>query len=158
MNKLFAILFVVLFVTLLLSINKNTNVAQADENQIFLITYVPSPVALAPVEQKLVAPEPTYEIVNMEVTAYCPCKKCCGKNAKGIAADGTKVKGKMLLAADWDVMPKGSILSVPGYGTATVHDTGSAIVGNKLDVYFDSHKVAKEWGRQYLDVKVLRKG
>lgn len=152
MTKLFTILLVVLFLSLVFASGNSTNVAQA--NVVIVTRSRPLPVrihALAPVE-------PTYDVVRMEVTAYCACKKCCGKNAKGIAADGTSVKGKMVIAADWSVMPQGSILYVPGYGEAVVHDTGSAIVGNRLDVYFDSHQEAKEWGRQYLDVKVLRKG
>ena len=157
MTKLFIIILLITFLSLVFTSSNSTNIASG--SSVFVITYVrPSPVAPAPVEQKIVEPELTYDVVRMEVTAYCACKKCCGKNAKGIAADGTRVKGKMLLAADWSVMPKGSILSVPGYGEAVVHDTGSAIVGNRLDVYFDSHEEAKVWGRQYLDVKVLQKG
>ena len=29
-------------------------------------------------------------IVMMEVTAYCPCKKCCGPKAQGITASGKR--------------------------------------------------------------------
>ena len=27
-----------------------------------------------------------YRTIRMEVTAYCPCTKCCGENAEGITA------------------------------------------------------------------------
>jgi 3D (Asp-Asp-Asp) domain-containing protein len=38
-----------------------------------------------------------------------------------------------------------------------VEDRGGAIKGKRLDLFFDSHKEALEWGRQQLDVKVWRR-
>src|SRR5262245_58460848 len=32
-----------------------------------------------------------YRTIRMEVTAYCPCTKCCGENAEGITASGHTV-------------------------------------------------------------------
>jgi len=38
---------------------------------------------------------------------------------------------------------------IPGYGLATVRDRGGVIRrGNRLDVYFDTHTKALEWGRR----------
>ena len=45
---------------------------------------------------------------------------------------------------------------VPGYGWGEVHDVGSAIKGNHIDVFFHSRKDALKWGRQYLDVIILK--
>lgn len=95
----------------------------------------------------------------MEVTAYCACKKCCGPKAQGITASGKRVSynGGLFVAAD----PKlkfGTRVIIPGYANGIaveVVDRGSAIVGDKLDVYFDSHQTALKWGRQKLWVTVL---
>jgi hypothetical protein len=36
-----------------------------------------------------------------------------------------------------------------------VLDRGYAIKGDRMDVFFDSHRKAMNWGVQYLSVKVL---
>ena len=101
----------------------------------------------------------TIKTIEMEVTAYCPCKKCCGPLAQGITASGKRVSynnGKFV-AADRSIK-FGTKLIIPGYaGTKPVEvtDRGGAIKGNKLDVYFDSHQEALNWGRQKLTVTVV---
>lgn len=171
MNKLIAILFVALFAILLFGRESNTQSAQAavpiiEHGTILIpVPYLP-PMPPAPVYVMKVVPlsiarphveriEPVPVTIRMKVTAYCPCSICCGKNACGVAADGSKVKGKRLVAADWGILPKGTMVKVPGYGIVKVRDTGSAIKGNRLDVYFDSHQKAKIWGVQYLDVEIV---
>ena len=117
------------------------------------------------------------EFVVMEVTAYCACKRCCGWKHKygcclfppvyasgprkgerkqvGITADGSKAK-KGTIAADTSRYPFGTIMYVPGYGWGEVHDRGTAIQGNRIDLFFSSHKKALEWGRRTVKVKVYR--
>ena len=44
---------------------------------------------------------------------------------------------------------------VPGYGYGRVEDRGKAIKGpSRIDIYFNKHKQALQWGRQNLAVKV----
>ena len=109
----------------------------------------------------------------MEVTAYCPCGKCCGWHRNffgtpiynsgplkgkvkkvGITADGTKA-AKGTIAADISRYPYGTYMYVPGYGWGVVHDVGSDIKGNHIDVFFPKHQQALNWGRQQLPVKVV---
>jgi len=45
---------------------------------------------------------------------------------------------------------------IPGYGWGEVHDKGSDIKGNHIDVFFKSHKKALEWGRKKLYVTILK--
>jgi len=118
------------------------------------------------------------EVVTMEVTAYCACKKCCEWKRKwgcflfptvfatgpnkgkrkvvGITADGSKAK-KGVIAADTRKYPFGTIMRVPGYGWGEVHDRGRAIKGNRLDLFFKSHKEALQWGRRRVKVKIFRR-
>jgi hypothetical protein len=60
---------------------------------------------------------PVANVIWMEVTAYCPCTKCCGPNAHGITASGKEVSynGGVFVAADTSHYPFGTKLSVPGY-------------------------------------------
>lgn len=94
-------------------------------------------------------------VIEMEVTAYCPCKKCCGEFADGITASGLDVKDfyGLIVAAPAEY-PFGTLMEIPGYGNATVQDRGGVIKGNKLDVFFRTHQEALNWGRQILKVKV----
>lgn len=93
-----------------------------------------------------------YGCIGPAVYAYGPSK---GKRKKvGITSDGTKAK-KGTIAADIRRYPYGTRMYVPGYGWGVVHDTGSAIKGNHIDVFFKDHDDALEWGRKYLDVNII---
>jgi len=88
----------------------------------------------------------------MEVTAYCPCEKCCGNYADGITASGYKIQyGDRFVAAP-KMIPFGTEIIISGYNNnkpVKILDRGGAIKVGRLDVYFDSHKEALKWGRQY---------
>ena len=99
-------------------------------------------------------PVPDYYEIEANVSAYCPCEKCCGDWADGITASGKPAEGKLIAAPR--NYPFGTIMDVPGYGRASVEDRGGAIEGNKLDLLFPTHQEALEWGRQYVTVKVWR--
>ena len=98
-----------------------------------------------------------WQTVQMRVTAYCPCSKCCGSYSDGVTASGHKIsQGDRFVAAD-KVYPFGTEMIIPGYKdsqTVEVLDRGGAIRGNRLDVFFNSHQEALEWGVRYLDVKI----
>lgn len=103
---------------------------------------------------------PATRVMLMEVTAYCPCPKCCGPQAQGITASGKTVDyaDGRFVAADTRLLPFGTRVSVPGYHDGQpveVIDRGGAIKGNKLDVYFPSHQTALEWGRRQVPVTIL---
>ncbi len=96
--------------------------------------------------------------VRMNVSGYCAGACCCGKFADGITASGQAVTangGKFIAAPR--AYAFGTRMIVPGYndGKPTpVLDRGGAIKGNKLDVFFPTHRAALEWGRRYLLVKI----
>ncbi len=86
------------------------------------------------------------------VTAYCPCKKCCGRFSDGITASGKPAKGKIVAAPEG--IPFGTWINIPGYGWAEVLDRGGSIKGRRLDVLFPTHQEALVWGVQYLEIEV----
>jgi 3D (Asp-Asp-Asp) domain-containing protein len=96
----------------------------------------------------------------MIVTAYCPCKVCCGRYAARITASGHKIRhpGERFVAADRKI-PFGTRLVIPGYAgnnPVPVLDRGGKIKGNRLDVYYSNHAEAKEWGVQQLKVVIFK--
>ena len=85
------------------------------------------------------------------LTAYCPCTKCCGKS-DGITSTGTTATEDRTIAVDPAVIPYGSTVTLY-YEDGTVHtytaeDCGGAIRENRIDVFFDDHQTAREFGVQ----------
>jgi len=98
-----------------------------------------------------------WETVPMRVTAYCPCSICCGQYADGITASGHKIQHGDAFAAAGPEYSFGTEMIIPGYNggkAVRILDRGGLISGNRLDVFFDSHQQALEWGVRYLQVKV----
>lgn len=62
---------------------------------------------------------------------------------------------KGLVAVDPNVIPLGTRLFIPGYGYAVADDIGGAIKGNKIDIAFDTHSEAMQFGRQKITVYIL---
>ena len=116
-------------------------------------------------------------VVRIETTAYCPCGLCCswkldkrgrpvvsagrdrGKpKAVGITASGKRAHPGTL-AADTRHYPMGTVLYVPGYGYGVVEDRGGDIRGrHRLDLFYNTHNEARQWGRKKLNVVVFPKG
>ncbi|MFW5653384.1 MAG: 3D domain-containing protein [Planctomycetota bacterium] len=96
--------------------------------------------------------------VTMVVTAYSPDARSCAPFDDGITASGKSVwtNGGKLIAAD-KKYAYGTLMSVPGYngGRPTpVLDRGGAIKGNRLDVLYPTHNIARQWGVQRLTVTI----
>ena len=79
------------------------------------------------------------------LTAYCACAKCCGKT-DGITASGKKAVSGHTVAAPSN-FPFGTKLEINGK-IYTVEDRGGAIQGKRLDIYFNSHQEALNFGRK----------
>lgn len=62
---------------------------------------------------------------------------------------------KGLVAVDPSVIPLGTRLYIPGYGYAVADDVGGAINGNRIDLAFDSHNEAMNFGVQRVTVYIL---
>ena len=79
------------------------------------------------------------------LTAYCSCEECCGKS-DGITASGVKARPNHTIAAPSE-FAFGTKLMINGI-EYTVEDRGGAIKDNRIDVYFDSHQEAINFGKQ----------
>ncbi len=85
------------------------------------------------------------------VTAYCKCEKCCGKWSDSPTASGTKPTQGRTIAVDPSVIALGEKVTIDGT-TYTAEDTGSAIKGKRIDLYFDSHAEAEAYGKKQMEV------
>lgn len=117
------------------------------------------------VEPPQVSPEPAEPAwAEYEATAYCSCEKCCGAWAEnrpdGIVytASGAVAQEGVTIAADWDVLPPGTVVYIDGLGERVVQDRGGAIKGNAVDVYFEDHDEALVFGRQTVRLYIVEGG
>lgn len=106
-----------------------------------------------------------YPKQKVTATGYTAGVESTGKNAGhpqyGITYSGVKVKRDLFstVAADPSVFPIGTILFIPGYGYGVVADTGSAIKGHRIDLYYETvEEVYEKWGKKTIDVYVVKKG
>ena len=90
------------------------------------------------------------------VTAYCPCTSCSSHWGKNTDSGAIAIEGRTV-AVDPSVIPYGTVLFLEGYGEYVAEDCGSAIMGKEIDVYFDSHETALEFGEQYIEVFIKHK-
>ncbi|QPA30990.1 G5 and 3D domain-containing protein [Thermaerobacillus caldiproteolyticus] len=85
-------------------------------------------------------------------TAYC--EGCSGRTRTGI---NLRANPHMkVIAVDPRIIPLGSKVYVEGYGYAIAADTGSAINGYKIDVFFPEKSTAFRWGVKRVKVRVLQ--
>ena len=104
------------------------------------------------------------ETVTVIATAYCSCEICCGEwalnrpldeNGEEIiyTASGARAYANHTIAVDPEVFPFGTVLVIGGI-EYVAEDTGAVIVGNKIDIYFDNHDEAWNFGRQELTATI----
>jgi 3D (Asp-Asp-Asp) domain-containing protein len=104
--------------------------------------------------------QPTYYTAKytMNASAYTAGYESTGKNpgdkGYGITATGEKARHG-IVAVDPSVIPLGKKVYVEGYGYAMAADTGSAIKGHKIDVFYDRLSDALNFGRKNVTVYVL---
>ena len=102
---------------------------------------------------------------SFTLTAYCSCVQCCGQYAINRPVDengveivygstGTRLIAGVSIAVDPRVIPYGSKVVINGR-TYIAHDTGGGINGNRIDVYFNNHQEALNFGVQYANVYLL---
>lgn len=87
------------------------------------------------------------------VTAYCPCIRCCGPGSPKPTASG--VWPKQGRTAATNKFPFGTKLEIEGVGVRIVEDRMPKDQ-MKVDIYFDSHQKALEFGKQKRKVKVIQ--
>jgi 3D (Asp-Asp-Asp) domain-containing protein len=82
--------------------------------------------------------------MTVSSTGYC---------LRGTTATGIPV-GWGVVAVDPSVIPLGTRMFVPGYGEGVAADTGSAVKGLIIDLWFPTCEQALEWGRRTVTITI----
>lgn len=115
-------------------------VTKAPENEYYLVgSATPPKKYLAKYKMNSTAYSPTYAETDGDPWT----------TATGLTS------GFGVVAVDPKVIPLGSLLYIDGYGYAVAGDTGGAIKGHKIDVFFYMPYESMKWGRRNVDVYLL---
>lgn len=111
-------------------------------------TYKITPLQKATPESSILqVTNPSCRKLLVKVTAYTSyaCPYYC------ITFTGTKARWGTI-AVDPNIIRFRSTIFVPGYGIGIAEDTGSAIKGNHIDIWFPSEKEAIDWGVKTMEI------
>jgi 3D (Asp-Asp-Asp) domain-containing protein len=93
-------------------------------------------------------------VLTMVSTAYDGCWSCNRPYYGYPSYIGLPLK-RGIAAVDPRVIPMGARLYVEGYGNAIAADQGNAIKGNRIDLFFDTHQQALNYGMKKVKVTIL---
>jgi len=79
--------------------------------------------------------------------------RAVGYSLDGSTATGMPV-GWGIVAVDPAVIPLGTRLTIPGYGEGVAADTGSAVRGATIDLWFPSRAQALAWGARTITITI----
>ena len=94
-----------------------------------------------------------YITMRVRTTGYCNCRSCAGKWAGCMTASGTRPRAKHTIAVDKRLIRLGKKVKI-GNIIYRAEDTGGAIKGKRIDVYYSSHRQASAHGVKYQNIKV----
>lgn len=139
---------------------ENANLGENNENKAVVVVVDEN----EPIQEPIIEQPKRISLGEFKLTAYCSCRKCCGFWANGrpldengndvvIGANGERLCQGVSVAVDPAIIPYDSKVYIDGK-EYIAHDCGGAIKGNRIDVYFDNHEDALDFGVKYANVEV----
>jgi 3D (Asp-Asp-Asp) domain-containing protein/peptidoglycan hydrolase CwlO-like protein len=131
-----------------LSSQQRLNVSQISHLESQARVYVARSQSLAPpstisVTSPVLAPAPGGgRTITVQSTGY----SLGGRTASGMPV------GWGIVAVDPSVIPLGTRMTIPGYGEGVAADTGSAVQGAIIDLWFPTTAQALQWGRRTVTI------
>jgi peptidoglycan DL-endopeptidase CwlO len=126
----------------------------AERRTAALTSAAPAPRASAAVEASVAEAAP--------VAAIAPAVPA-GPGTLTVSATGYALRGRTatgiptapgVVAVDPSVIPLGTRMTIPGYGTGIAADTGGAIKGAKIDLWFPTTAQALQWGHRTVTITI----
>ena len=123
--------------------------AQSAEARTLAISTTVAPVATAVVEEAApAAPRDPIATSGATITVSTTGYTLRGRTATGVPTTTGVV------AVDPAVIPLGTRMTIPGYGEAIAADTGGAVHGNVIDLWFPTMAEALRWGRRTVTITI----
>lgn len=98
---------------------------------------------VSPTSSSAVVTNDSSYIGEFTITYYCGenYPHICG-TGNGVTASGVIATAGVTIAADPNVLPIGTHVYIDGIGERVVQDTGGVIIGNKIDIFVETHNEA----------------
>lgn len=132
--------------------------ARAAQRRAQQLAQAPTAPAIAPTAADVAASAPAAPPAAAPAPAPAPVAggrtltvTATGYSLPGRTATGLPV-GYGVVAVDPSVIPLGTHMTVPGYGDAVAADTGGAVVGATIDLWFPTLAQADAWGRRTVTI------
>jgi 3D (Asp-Asp-Asp) domain-containing protein len=88
------------------------------------------------------------------LSAYCACTICTKKETPDyITKSGKRAEAGVTVACSKDRL--GQMVHIDSIGVRFCEDVGSAITKGRIDIYFESHKDAKNFGLKKRKVEFI---
>lgn len=103
------------------------------------------------------------KIQGCTLTAYTNAFESTGKHpgdpGYGVTASGRIAKEGLTIAVDPELIPMHSVVYIPGIGVRYAEDTGGAVKGRHIDVFYNDDEYARHFGvKQAVDIYILEEG
>lgn len=99
--------------------------------------------------------EPVKETINLENATHLEVK-ATAYSGDTITSTGTVPKAGYTIAVDPSVIPYGSRVYIPEFDKVFVaEDCGSAIKGNRIDIFMENESKCNEWGVKNITIHIL---
>lgn len=131
------------------TVNKNGEVTAKDKGK----TIVTARINGTDITTQCVVKVKKYITMTVKTTGYCNCSRCAGRWAGSPTASGTHPKQNRTIAVDKNLIKLGTKVKI-GDEMYVAEDTGGAIKGKKIDIYYSSHSRAQAHGVKYQKIKV----
>lgn len=126
---------------------------------------IETPTVSEPSEANELTEPKLISLGEFRLTAYCGCSKCCGIYGENRPVDeygktivetagGYRAVEGVTVAADIRLLPYGTKVIIDGH-EYIVQDKGGVINGNRIDIYFENHQDALNFGVQYKEVFMM---
>ncbi|MHB0943329.1 3D domain-containing protein [Paenibacillus sp. ALE1] len=152
----------ILSLLLALSVCNNTEAKSVNQVREMKNTTIKQEVKVAKLDKtkQVKNKKDTYKWDRFELTAYTNNQgRSVNSKDYGRTASGKMTKAGETIAADWRVLPKGTVVYIDGVGRRVVQDKGGAIKGHKIDVYVRTENEARQFGRKkHVKVRVIKWG
>jgi 3D (Asp-Asp-Asp) domain-containing protein len=109
--------------------------------------------------------EPSHytKMIPCKLTAYSNAYESTGKRpgdaGYGITASGVEAREGWTIAVDPTIIPLGSIVYIPGLGVRYAEDTGGAVKGAHIDVFFNDDQFCRKFGVKHaVNVYLIEEG
>lgn len=132
---------------------------QTEQFQITLEEMTDSYLELAQVEEpikKTYTNYPKKSLGKFQLSFYTPTELKKPYEKLRTAA-GTKPKEGRTIAVDPNVIPYGTLVYIEGFGYRIAEDCGSAIKGNRIDIFMMDYNKAISLGKPYANVTIIGK-